>query len=142
LSVRNKSHCFAFAPIAPYFFPSQAPFLCRRQRSFAQQIRCTGSCATQAYFHKNILNSIIIQYRQKKVKGQYIFYRCGLENPCSCIAHFFGAKKILDKTLRLWYHIKRASSARINGYEIPKYRCVGPVQQDPVNHVRRETEQH
>lgn len=25
---------------------------------------------------------------------------------------------------------------------IPKYRCVGPVQQDPVNHVRRETEQH
>ena len=26
--------------------------------------------------------------------------------------------------------------------KIPKYRCVGPVQQDPVNHVRRETEQH
>ena len=26
--------------------------------------------------------------------------------------------------------------------EIPKYRCAGPVQQDTVNHVRRETEQH
>lgn len=26
--------------------------------------------------------------------------------------------------------------------KVPKYRCVGPVQQDPVNHVRRETEQH
>ena len=25
---------------------------------------------------------------------------------------------------------------------IPKYKCAGPVQQDLVNHVRRETEQH
>ena len=41
LSVRNKSHCFAFALIAPYFFPSQTHFICHRQRSSAQQIRCT-----------------------------------------------------------------------------------------------------
>jgi len=33
-------------------------------------------------------------------------------------------------------------SNRTDQMEIPKYRCVGPVQQDPVNHVRRETEQH
>ena len=53
-------------------------------------------------------------------------------------------KIVLDKIIVLWYYIIQSVCLLKIQFqkEIPKYRCAGPVQRDPVNHVRRETEQH
>ena len=60
------------------------------------------------------------------------------ENKMSGINNEIVMKKCLTKVACCVIITLRAYVSQL----IPKYKCAGPVQQDLVNHVRRETEQH
>ena len=122
LSVRNKSHCFAYALIAPYFFPSQTPFICHWQRSSAQQIRCTRSCATQA-----LLN---FEFVRCCTGCRFIFS----PRPAHCRSEISHTASLTLSLLHISSLRRLPSSATGSGHLLSKFAARGTVLHNVIFH--------